>query len=61
MAIMQIWMATLAREGGREEGRGVFYRDRFHDAADIWQRRERAGRRKQKVSAVQFIICIYAR
>ena len=44
-----------------EGGRGVFYRDRFHDAADIWQRRERAGRREQKVSAVQFIICIYAR
>ena len=38
-----------------EGGRGVFYRGRFHDAADIWQRRE------QKVSAVQFIICIYAR
>ena len=49
---MQIWSATLAR--------GVFYRDRFHDAADIWQGRER-GRREQKVSAVQFIICIYAR
>ena len=50
-----------------EGGRGVFYRGRFHDAADIWQRRERgrrdgaAGRREQKVSAVQSIICIYAR
>ena len=39
MAIMQIWVA-------REGGRGVFYRDRFHDSAAIWRERGR-----QKVSA----------
>ena len=39
MAIMQIWVA-------RKGGRGVFYRDRFHDSAAIWRERGR-----QKVSA----------